>query len=226
MKYDNILPAVFLSRPNRFIAEVEVDGRREISHVKNTGRCRELLVPGARVYLQRSDNPARKTKYDLISVFKGRELINMDSQAPNKAFGEWASEGNFIKNISLIKPECKYKNSRFDFYMEADNRKIFAEIKGVTLEENGIAMFPDAPTERGVKHIRELCECIEGGYEAYIFFIIQMKHCELFTPNRITHPEFADALSDAKRCGVNIKALNCLVRPDELKIDNSVKIRL
>lgn len=226
MKYDNILPAVFISRPNRFIAEIETEGRREICHVKNTGRCRELLTEGARIYVQRSDNPARKTKYDLISVLKGRELINMDSQAPNKVFAEWVSDGNFIKNISLLKPECKYKNSRFDFYMEAVNRKIFAEIKGVTLEENGIVMFPDAPTERGVKHIRELCECVNDGCEAYIFFIIQMKHCSFFTPNRITHPEFADALVEAEKKGVNIKALNCIVKPDELKIDRSVDIRL
>lgn len=226
MKYDNILPAVFISRPNRFIAEVEIEGNCEISHVKNTGRCRELLTEGAKVYVQRADNPQRKTKYDLISVYKGQELINIDSQAPNKVFGEWVSGGGFIKNISLIKPECKYKNSRFDFYIEADERKIFAEIKGVTLEENGIVMFPDAPTERGVKHIRELCECVETGYEAYIFFIVQMKHCRFFTPNRITHPEFADALIEAEKKGVNIKALNCIVKHDELKIDKYVEVRL
>ena len=226
MKYDNILPAVFISRPNRFIALAEIEGKREIIHVKNTGRCRELLTEGAKVYVQRSDNPSRKTKYDLVSVFKGEELVNMDSQAPNKVFGEWVSGGGFINNLSLIKPECKYRNSRFDFYMEADKRKIFVEIKGVTLEENGIVMFPDAPTERGVKHIRELCECIGAGYEAYIFFIIQMNHCSLFTPNRITHPEFADALIEAEKKGVNIRALNCIVKPCELEIDGSVEVRL
>lgn len=226
MKYDNILPAVFISRPNRFIALAEIEGKREIIHVKNTGRCRELLTEGARVYVQRSDNPNRKTKYDLISVFKGEELVNMDSQAPNKVFGEWVSSGGFINNLSLIKPECKYINSRFDFYMEADKRKIFVEIKGVTLEENGIVMFPDAPTERGVKHIRELCECIGDGYESYIFFIIQMNHCSFFTPNRITHPEFADALTEAQKKGVNIRALNCIVKPCELEIDGSVEVRL
>ena len=226
MKYDNILPAKFISRPNRFIAEIEVEGKCEISHVKNTGRCKELLTPGARVYVQKSDNLSRKTKYDLISVYKGQELINMDSQAPNKVFGEWVSEGRFINNLSLIKPECKYKNSRFDFYIEADQRKIFVEIKGVTLEENGVVLFPDAPTERGVKHIRELCECIEDGYEAYIFFIIQMKNCSYFTPNRITHPELADALIEAKKKGVNINALNCIVKPDELKVERFVEIRL
>lgn len=226
MIYDKILPAVFISRPNRFIAEIEVEGKREISHVKNTGRCKELLTEGERIYVQRSDNPARKTKYDLISVYKEQELINMDSQAPNKIFAEWISAGNFIENISLIKPECKYRNSRFDFYMEAYGRHIFAEIKGVTLEENGIVMFPDAPTQRGVKHLNELCECIEDGYEAYVFFIVQMQHCKFFTPNRRTHPEFADALIEAREKGVNIKALNCIVKPDELKIDRPVEIRL
>lgn len=226
MIYYNILPAVFISRPNRFIALVEIEGKREIVHVKNTGRCRELLTEGAKVYVQRSDNPNRKTKYDLISVFKGGELVNMDSQAPNIVFGEWVTGGGFINNLSLIKPECKYRNSRFDFYIEADKRKIFAEIKGVTLEENGIVMFPDAPTERGVKHIRELGECIGDGYEAYIFFIIQMNHCRFFTPNRITHPEFADALIEAEKKGVNIRALNCNVKPWELIIDGSVEVRL
>lgn len=226
MIYDNILPAVFISRPNRFIAEIEVEGKREICHVKNTGRCKELLTDKAKIYVQKSDDPSRKTKYDLISVYKEQELINMDSQAPNKVFGEWVSDGNFIKNISLLKPECKYKNSRFDFYIETDGRKIFAEIKGVTLEENGIVMFPDAPTERGVKHIKELCQCVDDGYEAYIFFIVQMKNCEFFTPNSKTHQEFADALIEAKRKGVNIKALNCIVKPDELKIDKPIEIRL
>ena len=226
MKYDNIYTARFISRPNRFIAEIEIDGKKEICHVKNTGRCKELLTPDAKIYVQYSDNPTRKTKYDLISVFKGDTLINMDSQAPNKVFGEWAESGQFITDISKIKPECKYKNSRFDFYIESGKRKIFAEIKGVTLEENEVVMFPDAPTERGVKHINELCECIKDGYEAYIFFIIQMKNCSYFTPNRATHSAFADALITAEKAGVNIKALNCKVTRDELKIDKPVEIRL
>ena len=161
MKYENIIKARFISRPNRFIAEVEIDGNIEIAHVKNTGRCKELLTEGTTVYVQKSDNPARKTKYDLITVVKNGMLINMDSQAPNKVFGEWVSQGNFAANVDLIKPECKYGNSRFDFYIEAGGRKIFAEIKGVTLEEEGIVMFPDAPTERGIKHIKELCECVK-----------------------------------------------------------------
>lgn len=226
MKYSNIQEARFISRPNRFIAEIEVGGKREVCHVKNTGRCKELLVPNAKIYVQYSDNPERKTKWDLISVRKENELINMDSQAPNKVFGEWVKNGNFISEISKIKPECRYKNSRFDFYIEAGDRKIFAEIKGVTLEENGIVMFPDAPTERGVKHIKELCECVKDGYEAYIFFIIQMKNCRFFTPNRATHSAFADALCEAEKSGVCINALNCIVTSDELTIDRPVEIRL
>ncbi len=226
MKYKNIIKAKFISRPNRFIAYVEIDGKVEIAHVKNTGRCKELLTDGATVYVQKSDNPLRKTKYDLITVEKNKMLINMDSQAPNKVFEEWVKQGNFVSNINLIKPECKYGNSRFDFYIEADERKIFAEIKGVTLEENGVVMFPDAPTERGVKHIKELCDCVSNGYEGYIFFVIQMEKCKYFTPNKVTHPEFAEALKFASKCGVNIKALNCTVESDELKILNEVEIRL
>ncbi|MBE7011878.1 MAG: DNA/RNA nuclease SfsA [Ruminococcaceae bacterium] len=224
MKYENIKTATFLKRPNRFIAHIEVDGREEICHVKNTGRCRELLTDRAKIYVQQSDNPNRKTKYDLITVLKGKTLINMDSQAPNKVFHEWLIEGNFFEEITLIKPECKYKNSRFDFYIEAKNRKIFAEIKGVTLEENGVVMFPDAPTERGVKHINELIECKREGYEAYIFFIVQMESCKYFTPNRKTHPNFADALIKARDFGVNIIALNCTVTPDILKIKDNVPV--
>lgn len=226
MKYNNILPAKFISRPNRFIAEIEIEGKTEICHVKNTGRCKELLTPNANIYVQYSDNPKRKTKYDLISVYKGAELINMDSQAPNRVFGEWVKNGNFLPNVSKIRPECKYKSSRFDFYIEAEKSKIFAEIKGVTLEENGVVMFPDAPTERGIKHIKELCECVKDGYDAYLFFIVQMKHCSFFTPNRATHSAFANALIEADRSGVNIKALNCTVTADELLIDKAVEIKL
>lgn len=226
MKYENIIKAKFISRPNRFIAEVEIDGNIEIAHVKNTGRCKELLIEGVTVYVQKSDNPLRKTKYDLITVEKNGMLINMDSQAPNKVFGEWVQHGCFMSDVDLIKPECKYGNSRFDFYIEAGDRKIFAEIKGVTLEENGVVMFPDAPTERGVKHIRELCECIKNGYEGYIFFIVQMEQYKYFMPNKVTHPEFAESLKIASKSGVNIKALNCTVTQDELKILNEVEIKL
>lgn len=226
MKYTNIISAKFISRPNRFIAEVEIKGKREICHVKNTGRCKELLTPGAQIYVQYADSAARKTKFDLISVIKGDKLINMDSQAPNKVFGEWVESGAFVANITKIKPECRYKNSRFDFYIESGERKIFAEIKGVTLEENGVVMFPDAPTERGVKHINELCECIKDGYEAYIFFVVQMEDCDYFKPNRATHSEFAEALLKAQEAGVQIKAMNCTAAPGELEIDDYVEVRL
>lgn len=226
MVYKNVKNGKFISRPNRFIAEVEVEGRTEICHVKNTGRCRELLIPGADVYLHLSDNPERKTKYDLITVYKDGEPVNIDSQAPNKVFGEWVAGGNYFKNVKTIKPECRYKNSRFDFYIETDEEKIFIEIKGVTLEENGTVLFPDAPTERGLKHIRELIECTNDGYKAYIFFIVQMEKCRYFTPNRKTHPEFADALKEAEKQGVNIRCLNCRVEPDRLEIDDFVNIKL
>ena len=225
MKYKNIYEGVFIERINRFVAKIEINGSIEICHVKNTGRCKELLIKGAKVYVEKTENPTRKTQYDLISVVKNREIINMDSQAPNKVFGEWVKEGGFFDNIALIKPECKYKNSRFDFYIEA-NKKIFVEIKGVTLEENGVVMFPDAPTQRGIKHINELIESTTEGYEAYIFFIIQMKKCLYFTPNYKTHPEFANALNKAKKSGVNIRALNCFVSPDELKVNDFVEVRL
>lgn len=226
MKYNNIYEGTFISRPNRFIAHVEIDGKTEVCHVKNTGRCRELLIPGVKVYLEKSDKPERKTKFDLICVKKGDILINMDSQAPNKVFYEWAKKGEYFKNITLIKPECKYKNSRFDFYIEADGEKIFVEVKGVTLEENGVLMFPDAPTERGVKHINELAIAVENGYKGYIFFVAQMKPCKVFTPNRITHPEFADALKKAAQAGVEVRCVNCIVTPDTLEIYDFVEIEL
>jgi len=226
MKYENIIKAKFISRPNRFIAKVDIEGNIEIAHVKNTGRCKELLISGATVYVQKSNNPLRKTKYDLISVVKNEMLINMDSQAPNKVFDEWVRQGDFVSDIEVIKPECKYGNSRFDFYIECNEKRIFAEIKGVTLEENGVVMFPDAPTERGVKHIKELCECVKKGYEGYIFFIIQMEQCRYFTPNKATHPEFVETLRIASECGVNIRALNCVVTKDELKIQKEVEVKI
>lgn len=226
MKYKRIREGKFISRPNRFIANIEIDGKTQVCHVKNTGRCKELLVPGVAVYVQETENPERKTKYDLISVYKDGKLINMDSQAPNKVFGEWAQNSGYFKNITLIKPECKYKNSRFDFYIEADGRKIFVEVKGVTLENDGVVSFPDAPTERGVKHIKELEEAVENGYDACIFFIIQMTDCRYFVPNKATHPEFADALVSAGNSGVDIKALNCIVTPETLEAFRFVEIHL
>lgn len=226
MKYENIKEAKFLGRPNRFIAEILVNGKTEICHVKNTGRCRELLVPDAKIFVQEFNKTERKTKYDLIAVKKGERLVNMDSQAPNKVFGEWIEKSDFFGKLCYVKAECKYKNSRFDFYVEAGERKIFVEIKGVTLENDGVVSFPDAPTERGLKHIIELSECIKDGYEAYIFFIVQMKDVLYFEPNRKTHPEFADALKNAEKKGVKIKCLDCRVLPDCLEAEDFVKIKL
>ena len=226
MKYNNIKKGFFQSRPNRFIANITVDGKEEIAHVKNTGRCRELLTPGAEIYLERSDKKERKTEYDIVTVKKGSRLINMDSQAPNKIFHEWVLGGNFAEDIILIKPEYKYKNSRFDFYIETKKKKILAEIKGVTLEEDGIVRFPDAPTERGVKHIKELISAIEEGYETYVVFIVQMDDVKYFEPNEKTHREFAEILNKAKKKGVNILALSCLVTEDSVTANGFVKVAL
>lgn len=224
MKYSNIKPGKFISRPNRFIANVKIDGITQVCHVKNTGRCKELLTPGARVVVQEIDKAERKTMFDLVAVYKGDMLINMDSQAPNCVFGEWAS--NYFTDVTLLKPEAKYKNSRFDFYIETTKRRIFVETKGVTLEADGVVMFPDAPTQRGVKHLNELCDCVAEGYEAYVFFIVQMDTVKYFTPNKATHPEFAEALLRAKKCGVNICAVSCNVERDALSIKEFVDVIL
>ena len=281
MKYNQVVPGTFLQRPNRFIAHVLISGKEEVCHVKNTGRCRELLIPGCTVYCAVSDNPQRKTKYDLIAVEKIIEsqtvfanagtpsqkikqspetnstlLVNMDSQAPNAAVKEWLQSGaSPFGNIDFLKPEYKYGNSRFDFYLECKTetkrtgvssnstekaeampvptenktphpRKIFLEVKGVTLEDNGVVLFPDAPTERGVKHVRELIRCLEEGFETYVLFVVQMERALYFTPNRKTHPQFADALCDAQKAGVQLLAYTCKVTPDEMKIDKELKISL
>ena len=281
MKYNQVVPGTFLQRPNRFIAHVLISGKEEVCHVKNTGRCRELLIPGCNVYCAVSDNPQRKTKYDLIAVEKIIEsqtifanagtpsqkikrspetnstlLVNMDSQAPNAAVKEWLQSGaSPFGNIDYIKPEYKYGNSRFDFYLECKtetkrtgvssnstekteamqapteiettrSRKIFLEVKGVTLEDNGVVLFPDAPTERGVKHVRELIRCHEEGFETYVLFVVQMERALYFTPNSKTHPQFADALCDAQKAGVQLLAYTCKVTPDEMKIDKELKVRL
>lgn len=226
MKYHNIIEGTFISRPNRFIANVEAAGQVQVCHVKNTGRCRELLVPGCRVYLETADNPNRKTKYDLIAVKKGNLLINMDSQAPNKAAGEWLEKRILYPDLKVLKPEVKYDNSRFDFYIEAGERKIFLEVKGVTLEEGGIARFPDAPTERGVKHIRELMACMKEGYEPVILFVIQMKGIRRFMPNDETHKAFGDTLREAREKGVRILAYDCLVTEDSMEIRDPVLVVL
>ena len=222
MKYKKIKEGFFRERPNRFIAYVEIDGKIEVCHVKNTGRCKELLIPGVKVYLEESDNPERKTKYDLISVYKGDILFNIDSSAPNKVFGEWVRESGYFKNVTLVKPEKTYGKSRFDFYIEADSRKIFAEVKGVTLEKDGVLMFPDAPTERGVKHINELVLCKKDGYDAFVVFIIQTEKAKHFTPNAETHKEFAVALKNALKNGVKVLCLTCNVTADEMCVKEQI----
>lgn len=227
MEYNNIRTGIFLARPNRFIAHVELDGEIVICHVKNTGRCRELLVPGATVYLQEFDSTTRKTKFDLIAVEKaGFGLINMDAQAPNKVFGEWATSGGFVPGLTLLRPEKTWGNSRFDFYFETEVTKGFVEVKGVTLEEDGIVRFPDAPTERGVKHIEELMACLSAGFQAYLCFVIQMDGVKYFSPNDRTHPAFGDALRRAAKAGVQLLAYDCLVTPDSLIMGKRVEILL
>jgi sugar fermentation stimulation protein A len=222
--YKNILKGTFLSRPNRFIAKVDIGGEVWDCHVKNTGRCRELLTEGCTVILEESGNPNRKTKYDLIAVYKGERLINMDSQVPNKCAMEFLP--NIFDNIKYIKPECVYKNSRFDFYIETENEKIFLEVKGVTLEDEGIVRFPDAPTERGVKHLKELTECINEGYKAYVLFVIQMDDVKCFMPNDGTHPEFGKALRNAAKAGVNVLAYSCKVTESSIEIAEKVAVKL
>ncbi|MDF2472720.1 MAG: family transcriptional regulator [Anaerocolumna sp.] len=226
MIYNNIRVGTFVERPNRFIAKVIVEGKLETCHVKNTGRCKELLVPGATVYVQESDNPSRKTKFSVIGVRKGSRMINMDSQAPNQVVYEWLSTGGLFQDILLIKREQTYRDSRFDLYVETTNKKIYIEVKGVTLEEAGVVRFPDAPTERGIKHVHELCHAVEEGYEAYLIFVIQMKDVAYFEPNDATHPEFGEALRKAVKQGVHIIAMDCFVDKDKLEIQDRVMVRL
>lgn len=230
MRYNDIISGIFLKRPNRFIAHVMIDGREEIAHVKNTGRCRELLIPGVMVYLQQHNNPKRKTRFSVIAVQKGELLVNMDSQAPNKVMLEALSQGlslpGLMKPYTNIKPESVYGNSRFDFYVEAGQQEAYLEIKGVTLEDGGVAKFPDAPTERGVKHVRGLIEAANAGFLAYIIFVVQMKGISYMTPNDVTHEAFGEALREAHKAGVTILAYNCLVTPDTLQIDKAVPVIL
>lgn len=234
MVYGKILPGVFQARPNRFIAHVEMGGRLEVCHVKNTGRCRELLVPGVKVWLEESANPARKTKYDLIAVEKARPegplLINMDSQAPNKVFGEWAAAGGLGFVPTLLRPETTYGNSRFDYYwewsQEGEARRGFWEVKGVTLEEDNVARFPDAPTLRGVKHLEELVLARQAGCEAGVCFIVQMAGMDHVEPNDATHPEFGAALRRAAQAGVEVLALECAVEPGRLAAERVLPVCL
>lgn len=225
MRYNKMVPGIFLHRPNRFIAEVEIGGNREICHVKNTGRCRELLPPGAKVWCLDAENPNRKTRYDLITVEKGEKLINMDSQAPNVAVKEWLLEGGFGQ-VQEVRPETKFGDSRFDFSFRKDGKACFMEVKGVTLENDGVCAFPDAPTARGVKHIRELIRAVKLGYGAYILFVIQMEHIKYLHPNDATDPAFGKALREAAEAGVQILAVDCTVTPEEMKIKDSVPVKL
>lgn len=226
MTYSNISGAVFVDRPNRFIAHVELDGHLQVCHVKNTGRCRELLVPGARVLVQRIDKPGRKTDLDLIGVWKGQRLINMDAAAPNRVFAEWALAGGFLPGLTLLKAEAVHGDSRFDFYLEAGPRRGFVEVKGVTLEEDGVVRFPDAPTERGVKHLRGLERCVQEGYQAWAVFVIQMESVRHFSPNWATHPQFGQALIQAQSAGVRLLAMDCHVTETSLAIRAQVPIKL
>ena len=226
MRYQTVVPGCFLKRPNRFIAHVETAEGEQIVHVKNTGRCRELLIPGATVYLEKSGNPERKTAYDLVAVEKGSILINMDSQAPNRVFGEWAAAGGFLPEVTAVRREYTYGDSRLDFCLETPAGLHLVEVKGVTLERDGLALFPDAPTERGIKHIRELQRAAESGMEATLCFVIQMKGIHALSPNDETHPAFGAALREAAAAGVQIKAWDCLVTPDTLVIDQPVPVLL
>ena len=224
MRYGKVVQGRFLSRPNRFIALVEINGAETVCHVKNTGRCRELLRPGAAVYLERSENPARRTAFDLIAVDKDGLLVNMDAQAPNRVFGEFAR--TFDPTAVDVKPEFVYGASRLDFCLTTPAGLHLVEVKGVTLEDGGAARFPDAPTERGVKHIRELQRAAEAGLDTTLFFVVQFRNAVSVSPNNDTHPAFGAALREAAACGVNVCAYDCLVTPDSLSIRRKVPVIL
>ena len=225
MRYENMTPGIFLARPNRFIAHVQIDGQTEVVHVKNTGRCRELLVPGCTVYCQRSDNPSRKTKFDLIAVRKGDRLINMDSPAPTRAAGEWLATGG-LGELSGRRAEVMQGDSRFDFAFDKDGKKCFLEVKGCTLEEDGVCAFPDAPTERGARHIRGLTELAKAGYGAYILFALQMADVKYIRPHDETDPEFGRALREAAANGVQVIAMDCAVEVDRMEMRLPVLVKL
>lgn len=224
MRYGEILPAVFLSRPNRFIAHVLVEGEDVVCHVKNTGRCRELLRPEARVWLEKGTNPKRKTAYDLVTVEKGRRLVNMDAQAPNKIFGEWALR--LEAGIRSVRPEVAFGDSRLDFLLETEQGRHYVEVKGVTLEEGGHVFFPDAPTERGVRHLHTLMRAVEQGHRATVFFVVQMADVLDFSPNDSTDPTFGQALRQAAAAGVQVLAFTCQVTPEEVTMDRQIPVIL
>jgi len=224
MRYGEILPAVFLSRPNRFIAHVLVKGEEVVCHVKNTGRCRELLRPEARVWLEKGTNPKRKTAYDLVTVEKGHRLVNMDAQAPNKIFGEWALR--LEAGIRSVRPEVAFEDSRLDFLLETEQGRHYVEVKGVTLEEGGHVFFPDAPTERGVRHLHTLMRAVEQGHRATVFFVVQMADVLDFSPNDSTDPAFGQALRQAAAAGVQVLAFTCQVTPEEVTMDRQIPVIL
>ena len=225
MRYSNMVPGIFQARPNRFIAHVEIDGKTEIVHVKNTGRCRELLPAEAQVWCQKADNPARKTQYDLITVKKGSRLINMDSQAPNRAVGEWLRSGG-LGDIECLQPEYTQGDSRYDFSFLQGGKRYFLEVKGVTLENDGICAFPDAPTQRGARHLRGLTQAVKEGYGACVLFVIQMSDVRYLHPNDTTDPEFGRSLREAAAAGVRVLAVDCTVTEDSMVIGNPVPVVL
>ena len=225
MYYENMVPGIFLRRPNRFIAYVEIGGEETVCHVKNTGRCRELLVPGAKVWCQHWDKPERKTKYDLIAVEKGQRMINMDSQAPNAAAREWLLSGG-LGEISELKPERTWGDSRFDFSFQKEGKLCFLEVKGVTLETQGVCAFPDAPTQRGARHLRHLAELARQGYGAYVLFVIQMDRVRYLHPNDATDPAFGKALREAAAAGVRVMAVDCAVSYDRMTVGSPVRVLL
>ena len=225
MRYGKMVEGVFLSRPNRFIAHIEIGGETQVCHVKNTGRCRELLPAGAKVWCLDADSPSRKTRYDLITVQKGERLINMDSQAPNIAAKEWLLAGG-LGEIQNLKAESKYGDSRFDFYFEKAGKPCFLEVKGVTLENDGVCAFPDAPTERGAKHVRELAKLAQEGYGAYVLFVIQMEGVKYLHPNDLTDKPFGEALRTAEKVGVKILAYDCKITADTMEINEKVEVKL
>lgn len=226
MEYGQVTAGRFVARPNRFIAHVEVDGQIQVCHVKNTGRCRELLVPGATVYLERSAKAERKTQFDLIAVEKAGRLINMDAQAPNKVFGEFAAAGGFLPGLTALRAEYTWEDSRFDFCLEDESGPILVEVKGVTLEEGGEVRFPDAPTLRGVKHLQGLTRAVERGWRAAAVFVIQMEGVRCFRPNDETHPAFGQALRQAAAAGVEVRAYDCRVTPGSLTVRAGVPVEL
>lgn len=225
MKYGSMVPGRFLQRPNRFIAHVEIQNETQICHVKNTGRCRELLPPGAQVWCEVAQNPARKTKFDLITVQKGHRLINMDSQAPNTAAREWLLAGG-LGQIDNLRPETVHGGSRFDFSFTKDGRPCLLEVKGVTLENDGVCAFPDAPTQRGARHLRHLAQAVQEGYGAYVLFVIQMSDVQYLHPNDTTDPEFGAALRQAHAAGVQVLAMDCRVEINSMTIDKPVAVIL